>query len=75
METKQQLSLFKYPRLRTRDGRFCTSEQYRLERVEGLNKRLIYEKEKYLRAWLAAADRCAILERELRTLRDKIKEL
>lgn len=56
---------FKNPQLRLGNGRYCTEEQYRQETVYNENKRLRYEREKYLRAWLAAASRVAALEREL----------
>lgn len=61
--------------LRTKDGRFCTKEQQRQERVDDENKRLRYERDKYYRAWLAAAKKTTELGRELQLLKDKIKQL
>ena len=74
MGTEQKL-LFELPKLRTRNGRFCTKEQFRVECVDRENQRLRYDRDKYYRAWLAAAQRVAVLERELRTLKNKIKVL
>lgn len=39
------------------------------------NKKLRYEKEKYYRAYIALATRNVSLERELRELKEKIKDL
>ena len=65
METKQKL-LFEFPKLRTRNGRFCTKEQFRTERVDSDNTRLRYERDKYYRAWIAVSKKAAYLERELK---------
>lgn len=73
METQQ--TLFKQERLRSRNGRFCTKEQLLNERIEDENKRLRFDKEKYYRAWLAAAERASRLERELEELKRKINVL
>ena len=71
MKAKQQTQeLFTFPRLRTKDGRYCTAEQFRRERVDGLNQRLEYERDKYMRAWLAACATIARLERELKRNND-----
>ena len=69
MKTKWQntdeQSLFPTPQLRTKDGRYCTKEQFRREKVYGENKRLKDDCEKYRRAWLAASSKAARLERKL----------
>ena len=71
MKTKQQTNdLFTFPRLRTKNGRYCTAEQFRRERVDGHNKRLEYERDKYKRAWLAACATIARLEREITTMKN-----
>ena len=71
MKTKQQTNdLFTFPRLRTKNGRYCTAEQFRRERVDGLNKGLEYERDKYKRAWLAACATIARLEREITTMKN-----
>ena len=71
MKTKQQTNdLFTFPLLRTKNGRYCTAEQFRRERVDGLNKRLEYERDKYKRAWLAACATIARLEREITTMKN-----
>lgn len=60
---------FKDPPLRTKDGRFCTKEQHRQERIIGMNEMLKFERDKYFRAWQAAAARVATLEREIKKLK------
>lgn len=67
--------LFKHPPLRLRNGRYCTKDQLRHENVDSENKRLRFEREKYLRAWLASESKACKLERELSTLKEKIKAL
>lgn len=67
--------LFNQQPLRRKNGRYCSKEQYRQEIIEEDNKRLRYERDKYMRYWLAAADKASRLERELLTLKAKIGEL
>lgn len=67
--------LFDQPQLRLRNGKFCTNEQYRIERIEHENKILRLEREKYYRAWCCSSKRIGALERELNALKTKIKEL
>lgn len=64
----KEQNLFTYPQLRTRDGRYCTKEQYRREKVDGENQRLKYERDKYYRAWLAATATISRLERKLKSI-------
>jgi len=71
----QQTTMFKQHRLRRKNGRYCTKEQYRQEMVDEDNKRLRMERDKYYRAWMAAAAKAGRLERELMILKAKIKEL
>lgn len=70
MNTKAEQQLFTFPRLRTSNGRYCTEEQFRREKVYNENRRLWHEKEKYFRAWQAAALRVAALEREIKRLKE-----
>lgn len=72
-ENIKEQSLFTYPQLRTRDGRYCTKEQYRREKVDGENQRLKYKCDKYYRAWIAAANKANRLERELKHLHEWIR--
>ena len=67
--------LFNQQPLRRKNGRYCSKEQYRQEIIEEDNKRLRYERDKYMRSFLAAADKVSRLERELLTLKAKIGEL
>lgn len=67
--------LFNQQPLRRKNGRYCSKEQYRQEIIEEDNKRLRYERDKYMRAWLAAANKASKLEREILTLKAKIGEL
>ena len=67
--------LFNQQPLRLKNGRYCSKEQYRQEIIEEDNKRLRYERDKYMRSCLAAADKASRPERELLTLKAKIGEL
>lgn len=67
--------LFNQQPLRRKNGRYCSKEQYRQEIIEEDNKRLRYERDKYMRSCFAAADKVSRLERELLTLKAKIGEL
>lgn len=71
----EELRLFKQAPLRTKNGRYCTKEQLRIERVDFTNKTLTLERDKYYRAWAAAAAKATRLERELTNLKKKIGEL
>ena len=66
----KQLRLFKEQPVRSSNGRYCTREQLRVERVDGENKRLRFERDKYLRAWMAVSERVSKLERELKELKE-----
>lgn len=46
----KQQTLFKELPLRRGNGRFCTKEQFRQDKVDEENKRLRFEKEKFKRA-------------------------
>ena len=67
--------LFNQQPLRRKNGQYCSKEQYRQEIIEEDNKRLRYERDKYMRSFLAATDKASRLERELLTLKAKIGEL
>lgn len=71
----QQATLFEEQKPRRKNGQYCTAEQQRVDRIENENKVLRLEREKYFRAYLAAASRNSRLERELTALKAKIKEL
>lgn len=75
MKENNEKTLFKPLPLRRKNGKYCNKEQYRQEIIEEDNKRLRYERDKYMRAWLAAADKASKLEREILTLKAKIGEL
>lgn len=70
-----QKQLFKHPPLRRSNGRYCTKEQYRTDRVDSENKQLRYERDKYYRAWMAVASENEQLRRELIVLKSKIEEI
>lgn len=65
----KQQTLFKTPQLRLANGRFCTEKDFIVDKAMSENKRLRYEKEKYLRAWLAATKRIKALELEILKLK------
>ena len=67
--------LFEFPKPRDSKGRFCSAERAYADKAITENKRLRYDKEKYFRAYLAAANKCSRLERELNNLKTKIKQL
>lgn len=71
----KQQTLFKELPLRRGNGRFCTKEQFRQDKVDEENKRLRFEKEKFKRAWLALVQENARLKNELKTLKEQIREL
>lgn len=75
MKENNEKKLFKPLPLRRKNGKYCNKEQYRQEIIEEDNKRLRYERDKYMRAWLAAANKASKLEREILTLKAKIGEL
>jgi hypothetical protein len=75
MKKNNEKTLFKPLPLRRKNGKYCNKEQYRQEIIEEDNKRLRYERDKYMRAWLAAANKASKLEREILTLKAKIGEL
>lgn len=71
----KQQTLFKELPLRMGNGRFCTKEQFRQDKVDEENKILRFEKEKFKRAWLALVQENARLKNELKTLKEQIREL
>lgn len=75
MKDKSQTSLFKEPKLRRNDGRYCTEEQYRTDRIEEENKRLRLERDKYFRMSMALSKDNERLTRELMVLKSKIQDL
>lgn len=73
--TKQSQALFPNEPLRKSDGRFCTKEQYRLEKVDGENTRLRFERDKYYRAWMSMVEENKRLRLRLREIKNSISEL
>lgn len=71
----KQNGLFNEPQLRRKDGRYCTKEQYRVEKIENENTRLRLERDKYFRMYLALAKDNERLNRELIVLKSKISNL
>lgn len=60
---------------RRSNGQFATKEMAFADKTAQENAILRYDVEKYKRAYLTTAKRCAALERELKELKDKIKNL
>ena len=73
MATRQKL--FKQPQLRRNNGRYCTEEQYRVDRIEEENKRLRIERDRYYRMYISFARDNERLGRELMVLKSKIRDL
>lgn len=65
------------PALKYRDakGRFATPERAYADRAIEENKRLRYEREKYLRAYLAASESASRWHRKYLELQEKINAL
>ena len=70
-----QLELFPMPKLRKKNGRYCTKDQYRIDMVEEENKLLRLERDKYFRMYTAIERDNERLTRELIVLKSKIKDL
>ena len=75
MKENSQISLFKEYKLRRNNGRYCTEEQYRTDRIEEENKRLRLERDKYFRMAMALSKDNERLTRELMVLKSKIQDL
>lgn len=75
MKDKSQTTLFEQPKLRRNDGRFCTEEQYRIDRIEEENKRLRLDRDMYYRMYISVAKNNARITRELMSLKSKIQDL
>lgn len=75
MKDKSQTSLFKEHKLRRNNGRYCTEEQYRVDRIEEENKRLRLERDKYFRMYVSLEKSNERLTRELMVLKSKIQDL
>lgn len=75
MKQNSQTSLFKEHKLRRNNGRYCTEEQYRTDRIEEENKRLRLERDKYFRMYTSVERDNERLTRELMVLKSKIQEL
>lgn len=70
-------TLFKEPKTtyRRSNGQFATKEMAYADKQASENAILRFDVEKYKRAYLTTAKRCVALERELKELKDKIKNL
>lgn len=68
-------NLFPQKQLRDHRGRFCNKEQKKVDLAISENKKLRYERDKYFRSYMALAERNVSLERELFSLKEKIKNL
>ena len=70
-------ALFEEPKqtYRRSNGQFATKEMAYADKQAQENAILKFEVEKYKRAYLTTAKRCIALERELKELKDKIKNL
>jgi len=75
MKDKSQTALFKEPKLRRNDGRYCTEEQYRTDRIEEENRRLRLERDRYYRMYISIEKDNERLTRELMVLKSKIQDL
>lgn len=71
----EQATLFKEPKLRRKNGRYCTKEQYLHEAVFDENKSLKLKCEKYYRMYIAVEKENERLNRELIVLKSKIEAL
>ena len=71
----KQQELFSHPQLRRSDGRFCTKEQYIVDKTKHENIILRHNCQKYYRAWMASAKKAQRLERQLADLKNKINAL
>ena len=60
---------------RLKNGRYASKEAALEDEYAHKLSWLRYEREKYQRAWLAACDRLSSVERELRELKGKVREL
>lgn len=67
--------LFPQKQLRDHKGRYCTKQQKKNDMLAEENKKLRWERDKYYRAFMVLAQRNSSLERELITLKAKLKEL
>lgn len=68
-------NLFPQKQLRDHRGRFCNKEQKKADLALSENKILRYERDKFFRAYMSAQERCSELERELYTIKERIKRL
>lgn len=70
-------ALFEEPKTtyRRSNGQFATKEMAYADKQASENAILRFSVEKYKRAYLTTAKRCVALERELKELKDKIKNL
>jgi hypothetical protein len=75
MKEASQMVLFKELRPRLNNGRYCTEEQYRVDRIEEENKRLRLERDKYFRMYMSLEKDNERLTRELMVLKSKIQDL
>ena len=78
MKPKQQEGLFDHdPVMKCRDskGRFATPERAYADKAIKENNYLRLEREKYMRAWIAASDMASYWQRKYLALQAKIKSI
>lgn len=68
-------TLFKEPKRRLKDGRYCSEEQKRIEMSIEQNKLLRIQLETERRKVIALTERNVMLEKKYNELKQKIKEL
>ena len=78
MKPRQQEGLFDHdPAMKCRDskGRFATPERAYADKAIKENNYLRYEREKYMRAWHAAAEMASYWQRKYLALQEQIKAI
>jgi len=65
------------PAVKVRDskGRFATAERAYADKAMKQNKWLRVERDRYMRAWMAAADTAAHWQRKYMELKDKVEKI
>lgn len=70
-----QLELFPQPRLRKKNGQFCTKEEHLIDLIKEENQRLRLERDKFYRMYVSIERDNERLTRELMVLKSKIGDL
>ncbi len=61
--------------MRDSKGRYCTPERHYADKAIAENKRLRYERDKYMRAWHSLVATNLRLTRELDSIKQKLKQI